>query len=236
VRGIPLVFDPSPYEINAFAGCDESGSPFMAGTEGILEAFDAVAQTKATDEMYGTQTYEAYCNAVMPKLAASDKASPALPPGIIPAQYVNVPQRWSRAHELYDDLVAFTFGHELAHHYLGHTGCANGQAMGGGPNPARLGHLITAVLPGLNQPNEVSADSAGAVNALDAGLARRPSYRWSEKGGVLLFEFFMRMERAAGVNPFNPIGFLRSHPNPAFRMPLMQVAVRNWYAQHPGVQ
>jgi hypothetical protein len=236
VRGIPLVFDPNPFEINAFAGCDEAGTPFMAGTDGILEAFDAVSQTKATDELYGTQTYDAYCNAVLPKIVQSDKASPALPPGTIPAQYANVPQRWSRAHEIFDDLVAFTFGHELAHHYLGHTGCANGQAMGGGPNPARLGHLITSVLPGLNQPNEVASDGAGVINALDAGRARMPQYRWSERGGYLLFDFFLRLERAAGVNPLSPVGFLRSHPNPAFRLPLMQVAARNWYAQHPGIQ
>ena len=54
VQGIPLVVEPTP-EVNAYAGCDESGNPFMAATIGIFEAADAISQTKATDELYGTR-------------------------------------------------------------------------------------------------------------------------------------------------------------------------------------
>src|SRR5262245_60387868 len=35
VRGIPLQFDPTT-EVNAYAGCDDNGQPFLAGTGGIL--------------------------------------------------------------------------------------------------------------------------------------------------------------------------------------------------------
>ncbi len=234
VRGIPLVFDPNPFEINAFAGCDERGSPFLAGTQGLLEAVDAIAQTRATDELFGTQTYEQYTATVMPSLAKSDRASAALPLGIIPANLLLNPQRVSHAHELFDEIVGFTFGHELGHHYLGHTGCANGQAMGSGPNPAVLGQIATSILPGLNQPNEVAADGAGVLNELDSGRARQPSYRWTEKGASLLLDFFSRLERASGISPLNPIGFLRSHPNPAFRLPIVQGVARTWWLQHPG--
>jgi hypothetical protein len=234
VRGIPLVFDPNPYEVNAFAGCDERGAPFLAGTEGILEAIDAISQTKATDEMLGTHTYDQYTQIVMPQMAKSDKASAALPPGIIPASVLLDPRRLSRAHELYDNIVAFTFGHELGHHYLGHTGCANGQAGGSGPNPAVLGQILTTILPGLNQPNEWAADSAGCVNTLDAGRARQPNYRWTEDGGLMLLDYFSRLESASGISPLNPIGFLRTHPNPTFRIPLVQTVARTWYLQHPS--
>jgi hypothetical protein len=242
VRGIPLVFDPNPNEVNAFAGCDERGSPFIAGTEGLLEAADAIAQTRATDELFGTQTYEQYTAFIMPLLVKSDHQSAALPPGIIQPTLVLDPRRLSHAHEVFDDIVAFTFGHELSHHYLGHTGCANGAATGLGPNPAVLGNLITSVLPGLNQPNEVAADSAGCINTLDTGLARSrppagvaPGYRWSEKGGFMLLDFFGRLERAAGLSPLNPIGFLRTHPSSSFRTPIVQGVARTWYLQHPGV-
>ncbi len=231
VRGIPVVFDAS-YEVNAFAGCDERGSPFMASTEGILEAIDAIAQTRATDELFGTQTYEAYCNAVVPQLVRSERARAALPAGIIPAQYGADPRRWSRAREIFGDVVAFTFGHELAHHYLGHTGCANGQPMGSGPNPAVLGHLVTRVVPGLNQPNEIASDASGVINALSAGRARRPNFSWSEQGATFLFDYFGRMDRAAGGNPLSPVGFLRTHPNPIFRAPIVQGVARTWYAQN----
>jgi hypothetical protein len=235
VRGIPLVFDPAP-EVNAYAGCDDHGAPFLAGTAGLLDAVDAIAQTKATDELFGTQTYEAYTAAVIPDLVKSDKARAGLPPGLIPTQLGPDPRRWSRAREIFDEIVAFTFGHELGHHYLGHTGCANGQPMGLGPNIAVIGQIATAIVPGINQPNEIGADAAGANNAMDTGLARRPSYRWSERGGLALLDFFARLERAAGVNPLSPSAlFLRTHPNPGVRLPLVQVVAQNWYIQHPGV-
>jgi len=236
VRGIPLTFDPTT-EVNAFAGCDETGAPFLAATVGMLEAVDAIAQTKATDELFGTQTYEAYCNAVLPQLVRSPNARAALPAGIIPANLVGDARRWSRARELFDEIIAFTFGHELAHHYLGHTGCANGQPMGPGPDPTKLGRLLS-VVPIFNQAGEAAADSAGAVNALDAGRARRPQYEWSENGGVLLLDYFARIERAGGgggpLSLLNPVQFLRTHPNPLARIPLVQTVARTWRQQHPG--
>lgn len=236
VRGIPLVFDPTP-EVNAFAGCDEQGAPFLAATAGILEAVDAIAQTKATDEMFGTQTYDAYCNAVLPQIVKSDKARAGLPSGIIPTQYGGDLRRWSRARELFDEIIAFTFGHELAHHYLGHTGCAKGQAMGSGPDPARLGRLLT-VVPIFNQAAEAASDTSGAINALDAGRARRPNYQWTEAGAINLLDYFARIERAAGgggpLSLLNPVAILKTHPNPLARIPLVQTVARTWHAQHPG--
>jgi len=238
VRGIPLVFDPTP-EINAFAGCDEQGAPFLAATAGILEAVDAIAQTKATDELFGTQTYETYSTTVLPQLVRSETARAGLPAGLIPANLGGDLRRWSRAREIFDEVLAFTFGHELAHHYLGHTGCAQGQggAGGAGPDPARLGRLLSNVVPLVNQAGEASADSAGAYNSLDAGRARRPQYEWSENGGATLLDFFARLERAAGqggpLSLLNPVQVLRSHPNPLARIPLLQAVARTWHQQRP---
>lgn len=229
VRNIPLVFDPT-IEINAYAGCDERGAPLLAATAGILEAVDAIAQTKATDELFGTHTYDAYCNAVVPSLVQSDKARAALPAGIIPQNLGPDPRRWSRAHELYDELLAFTFGHELAHHYLGHTGCTSA------PSALTVWSPVLRI-PSFNQGAEAAADTWGTNNALDAGRRRRPQYEWNENGGVTLLDFFGRMDRAAGGNPltnFFQQVFLRSHPNPALRIPLVQTTARVWHAQHPG--
>jgi hypothetical protein len=231
VSGIPLVFDPNPNEVNAFAGCDDSGAPFVAGTEGLLEAIDAIAETKATDERFGTHTYEAYVSVVAPRLVSKDGGSAALPIGVIPLQLWLDPGRASRAHEIFDETVAFTFGHELSHHYLGHTGCANGSAAGPGPAIAQLGQLATSVLPGLNQPNEIAADTSGCINTLDTGLARSASaYAWTEAGGLWLLDFFARLERASGVNAW--LGFLRTHPNPGLRIPVVQGVATTWRFQH----
>ena len=234
VNGIPLVFDPTT-EVNAFAGC-ENGAPFMAATSGILEAADAMAQTKATDELFGTQTYDAYCNSVLPAMARSPTARAALPQGIIPTQFGGDARRWSRAHELFDEILAFTFGHELAHHYLGHTGCAKGQGPSAGPDPAALGRVLTNI-PLFNQAAETHADAAGAYNALDAGRARRPGYEWQEAGGLTLLDYFARLERASGgggpLSLLSPSAFLRTHPNPLARGPILQGVARTWHQQHP---
>jgi hypothetical protein len=237
VRGIPLVFDPTT-EVNAYAGCDEQGAPFLAATTGIFEAADAIAQTRATDEMFGTKTYDAYTSTVIPQLAQTQNARAALPAGIIPQNYGSDLRRWSRAHEMFDEILAFTFGHELAHHYLGHTGCAKGQG-GGGPDPSALGRLVLRI-PAANQFAESAADSAGCYNALDTGRARRAQglYAWNEEGGVFLLEFFGRLEGQMGpaglLSLLSPNNFLRTHPNPTIRLPTFQAVARTWHAQHPG--
>jgi Zn-dependent protease with chaperone function len=232
VATVPLVFDPHPNEVNAFAGCDDSGAPFVAATEGLLEAIDGIAQTKAADEIYGTQTYDAYVNAVAPRLVSKDGGSALLPIGILPPQAILDPRRASRAHEMFDEIIAFAFGHELSHHYLGHTGCSAGQPAIL-PAIAQLDQMASAAMPFVNQPNEAFADHAGCVNLLDTGRARASTaYRWTEEGALWLLDFFARLDRASGANPW--LGFLRTHPNPGLRIPLVQAAANTWRLQHPG--
>ncbi|MGZ3424149.1 MAG: M48 family metalloprotease [Polyangiales bacterium] len=228
VKGIPLAFDNDANEINAFAGC-ENGAPYLAVTEGFLLAVDAIAQTLATDELFGSKTYDAYASSVGKRL--EDKGGdPSLPPGTIPAAQESDPRRLSRAREIFDDVVAFALGHELAHHHLGHTGCANGQASTG-PNPAMIGQLVTTVIPGLNQPTEVAADTAGCFNTLDTGRARRPRYAWSEQGGLWLFDFFGRLEARTPL--LTAVGFLSTHPDSRLRGPIVKAAADAWRAQQP---
>jgi hypothetical protein len=233
VDGVPLVFDPDPGNVNAFAACNDQGEPFIAGTEGLLEAIDAIAQTRATDELFGTRTYDAYAATVTPRLVSQQGGSALLPLGIIPVQYWGDARRVSRAHEMFDEIVAFTFGHELSHHYLGHTGCAKGQPAGVPPVVSEFGRLLSGATPLFNQPNEIAADSAGCVNVLDTGRNRASrGLRWTEEGGLWLLDFFARLDAAAGSSPL--LGFLRTHPNPAVRIPIVQGVAATWRMQHPG--
>jgi len=233
VAGIPLVFDQDPTQVNAFAGCDDQGEPFIAGTEGLLEAIDGIAQTKATDELFGTRCYDAYTNAVTPLLVSTQGGRALLPAGIVPPQLWADPRRISRAHEMFDELVAFTFGHELSHHYLGHTGCARGQPVGVPPAVTDLGRLLSNTVPLFNQPNEIAADSNGCINVLDTGRARSAqAYRWTEEGGLFLLDFFARMDGAAG--PASLLAFNRTHPSPGLRIPIVQGVATTWRLQHPG--
>jgi hypothetical protein len=236
VASVPLVFDPNPNEVNAFASCDDNGAPFVAGTEGLLEAIDGMSQTKATDEIFGTRAYDAYVSVVAPRLVSKEGGRATLPAGIVPPQYWSDPRRISRAHEMFDEVIGFTFGHELAHHYLGHTGCANGQS-GIGPAIAQIGQLATQVMPWVNQPNETAADWNGCMNLLETGRARAPAaYRWTEEGGLWLLDFFARLDQASGANPLIliAVSFNRTHPNPGIRIPLVQGAAATWRMQHPG--
>jgi Zn-dependent protease with chaperone function len=236
VRNIPLIIDPNRGDVNAFAGCDDQGSPFIAATEGLLEAIDAISQTQANDELYGTHTYDQYTATVMPHLAQGKGQSAALPLGILPLTTAFDPRRLSRAHEIFDEIAAFTFAHEISHQYLGHTGCANGQAAGPLSAAVQAGQVFLRVAPVFNQPLETAADTYGCNNTLDTGRARRARglYEWTERGGLTLLDFFLRLERAAGVSAANPLGYVQSHPSPRFRMPVVQGVAQVWRLQHPG--
>jgi Zn-dependent protease with chaperone function len=234
VATVPIVFDPNPNDVNAFAACNDSGAPYVAATEGLLEAIDAISQTRATDELFGTQTYQTYANTVAPRIVSKGGGSALLPAGIISPAYWADPRRISRAHEIFDETVAFTFGHELSHHYLGHTGCAMQQASSVEQAFAALGQVLTSgPMPMTNQPNEMLADNYGCRNTLDTGLARgATAYRWKESGGLLLLDFFEHLSRASGAGLF--VSILLSHPDPAIRIPMVQGAAASWRLQHPG--
>ena len=230
VATVPIVFDPNANDVNAFAACDDSGAPFVAATEGLLEAIDGISQTKATDELYGTRTYDAYASFVAPRLAVPNGGGALLPSGLIATAYWVDPRRISRAHEIFDEIVAFTFGHELSHHYLGHTGCAIG-SNGFGPAVAMLGQFLSSAMPAFNQPNEIAADTNGCISTLDTGRARSAvAYRWTEEGGLWLLDFFGYLDRASGGNPL--VSFLRTHPNPVVRIPIVQAVAAAWRLQH----
>lgn len=233
VNGMPLQIDPDAGEVNAYATCTDAGSPFVAVTQGLLDAVDGISQTRATDELFGTQTYVAYTNAVIPQLL-QPKGRAALPPGIIPAQYLNDPRRLSRAHEMWDEIIAFTVGHELSHHYLGHTGCKGTV----GPIDLLGGwRVFTSIVQPVNQVNENLADQNGCINTLNTGMIRMQAgqYRWSERGGLALMDFFLRLEHAAGLTAGNINSYIQSHPNSAFREGLVETTANVWYAQHPSV-
>jgi Peptidase family M48 len=233
VVNVPVVIDPNPNDVNAYASCDDKGAPLVTATEGLLDSIDAIAETKATDELFGTSTYEAYASQIAPRLASKGGGNALLPPTVIAPQYWVDARRISRAHEIFDETVAFTFGHELSHHYLGHTGCAMGQAGALPQAMAQLGQFLTSGPASFNQPNEVIADNFGARSTLDAGLARSAkAYAWTEQGGLMLLDFFEHLSRASGAGPV--LSIFLSHPDPLVRIPLVQAAAASWRVQHPA--
>ncbi|WP_245677688.1 M48 family metalloprotease [Chondromyces crocatus] len=224
VNGIPFFSDATPGEVNAFAGCDDQGLPFMAVTDGLLEMQAQMAQLKATDEVFGTRKLDEY----MRLLAQNQRQGQPLvrpPAGFIdPTQHTDS-RKVTRQHQIYDEQLAFVLGHELAHHYLGHTGCANGQGGSRGVNPADLGRMLRRVAPVFNQPNEIACDVAGVNNLLSAG-AKQQSYRWTEGGALLTLQFFASLDQ---LTPAHVVfAFELSHPHPSLRLPIVQQTANTW--------
>lgn len=216
VQSIPLFADPSTGEVNAFAACDDQGQALMAVSDGLLEVMAFSARGKANDELFQTRKLDQYL-----KMIADDykpKKPLPRPANFIDPQQDNDPRKIARQNELMDEQLAFVLGHELAHHYLGHTGCATGTGSRG-VNAGDFGRLLTKALPGLNQQAEVASDVSGTNNLLAAG-ARRNGVKWNEEGALLSLNFFAALDR---LTPESIIfAFESSHPPPQLRMPIVQ--------------
>ncbi|MFO0757753.1 MAG: M48 family metalloprotease [Byssovorax sp.] len=226
VQGIPFIADPTVGEVNAYAACDDQGMPLMAITDGLLQIEAYVAQFKATDEIFGTNKLDGYLQ-IVAQNTRPHQPIPMPPAGFIDANQSADGRKVARQHQLMDEQLAFVLGHELAHHHLGHTGCANGQGGSRGVNPADLGRLLTRVMPAFNQPNEVAADIAGTNNLLAAG-SRQQGTKWNEEGALLTLDYFSRLDQLTPATIL--FNFENTHPPPQLRRPIVQQTASTWRA------
>jgi hypothetical protein len=222
VAPIPLLFDDKPGEVNAYAGCTRTGAAVLVLTDGILDIMAHMAQAKATDDVFGTKKLDGYI-----RLVATEQreGAPVVRPraGFFDPQQHTDSRKVKRQHELYDEMVAFVLGHELAHHYLGHLPCT---ATASQLPATEVSWVLSSAVPGFNQPAEYAADTGGTYNVLDAGAARGNAYRLTEGGGIMMMQFFSALD---SLTPATVIfGFERSHPPPQVRLPVMQSAASGW--------
>jgi Peptidase family M48 len=224
VDNIPFYADPTVGEVNAYAACDDQGLPLMAITDGLLQIEAYTAQFRATDEIFGTQKLDGYLRLVA-QYQRPKQPIVTPPAGFIdPAQNADA-RKVARQHQLMAEQIAFVLGHELAHHYLGHTGCANGTAKRSGVSAGDVGRLLARVVPAFNQPNEIAADVSGTQNLLTAG-SKRADYRWNEEGALLTLDFFARLDQLTPASIL--FGFASTHPHPLVRRPIVQQTANNW--------
>lgn len=222
VNGIPLVIEDTVGEVNAFAACVQ-GQALMAITDGLMEIQAQMARSKATDEIFGTRKFDQYVSFIA-KFQRPKQPIVRPQQGFFdPVQDVDG-RKVARQHQLYDEELAFVLGHELAHHYLQHTGCAGPQT----PfiTPQDIGRVLSRAVPGFNQQNEIFADTNGTQNLLTAG-ARRQGYHWTEGGAMLTLNFFLALKQMTPVEAIL-FGFELTHPHPSFRIPIVQQTANNW--------
>jgi hypothetical protein len=224
VQGIPLQTIEDPKEVNAFAGCTQQGTPFMGITAPLLLIMARTSETRAFDEIAGTAKYNELANGIANEVKAQ-KTVVGPPPGFLPLPQALDPRKLARQKFLFDEQVAFVLGHEMAHHYRGHTGCANGAANSNAVTPQDIGRLLSSTVPLFNQPNEIEADVQGTFNLLDDG-ARRQGGRFTEEGALMVLDFFSRLQ-SLGVETV-VLGFLMTHPPPQVRLPIVQGAAQQW--------
>jgi hypothetical protein len=226
VQGIPLQTIEDPKQVNAFAGCTQQGTPFMGITAPLLLIMARTSETRAFDEIAGTAKYNELANGIANEVKAQ-KAVVGPPPGFLPLPQALDPRKLARQKFLFDEQVAFVLGHEMAHHYRGHTGCANGAANSNAVTPQDIGRLLSSTVPLFNQPNEIEADVQGTFNVLDDG-ARRQGGRFTEEGAQMVLDFFSRLQ-SLGVETV-VLGFLMTHPPPQVRLPIVNGAAQQWRA------
>jgi hypothetical protein len=223
VDGIPLVNDDTPGEINAYAGCDQGGTPFMATTDGLLEVLAFTARFKANDEVFNTRKLDGYSQMVAQNMQPNQPLPRPQQQFIDPNQDMDG-RKVARQGVLFDAQLAFVLGHELGHHYLGHTGCAKGS--GGIGVLGDIARLASRAVPTFNQPNETAADTTGTYSALTIGARRPPGGQFQEEGALLVLKFFLVLEDSAG--PAKVLGYVSSHPPATLRIPWVQWAANNW--------
>lgn len=225
VENIPLQYTTNLAEVNAAAGCRRAGGSLMAVTGGMLALVSAASEAKAVDELANTNLLSAYYDQTVQAVRREQPVQP-LPPGSVPPQAALDPRKLARQRFLFDEQIGFILGHELAHHYRGHTGCAHGgNETGQEAQAEEVVRIVSNTMPLFNQPVEMEADSWGVVDVLDAG-ARRVGGRWTEEGGILSMDFFQRLEGERGTSPI--LIFVRSHPPAILRRPIIQMWADKW--------
>lgn len=214
VTTLELISDNALGDVNAYASCDDQGTPIIAISDGLLLIHANLASSTAIDEMFETTKADSYLD----WMSLHGITPP--PSGFYPTAYHEDRIKLLRQREVFEEQVAFVLGHELAHHYLGHLAC---NSDGGVVEEA--GQLAADTVPIFSQTGELAADIAGTKNLLEAGSLRN-GYAWTEDGALLVISAFHR-HHETGLSDV-VFAFARSHPLPHLRIPIITKTAEVW--------
>lgn len=221
---IPFRIARDESEPNAAAGCTKSSNQaVMLITSAMLTLAAGISEAKAYDELSNTNTVDSYVNSVISQVRAKQPIT-APSSSLFTGPNVLDQHKLSRQVHLFDQQVAFILGHELAHHYRGHTGCVTGRSASQ-VEVDDASRILARTVPLFSQPREVEADMWGIVNVLEAG-ALQSTGSWNEEGALLNLQFFASLRQRGGSNL--AMLFFSTHPAPQFRIPIVRQTARQW--------
>ncbi|MGE0791332.1 MAG: hypothetical protein AB7S26_37000 [Sandaracinaceae bacterium] len=226
VGQIPLSIVIEHEEPNAAAACIRQGGTTEARmmiTSAMLELCAGIAEAKAYDEIAGTHTYEDYVTTVVDLIRRGQPVR-GVEASVHPGPHNVDPHKLARQRHLFEQQVSFILGHELAHHYLGHTNCVSGRSDAQIERD-EMSSVLAHTIPPFEQPREVEADMWGTVDAMEAGR-ERPEGTWTEEGALLNLDFFRRLTDRGGEEIL--LAFLSTHPPSIVRMPIVQSTAQQW--------
>ncbi len=222
VEHIPFRVLDQADEPNAAAICAH-GAPQMVITSAMLTLAAGIAEAKAYDEAAGTETLDRYVTDVVRRVRAEEPV-PGVDASLHAAPHATDPNKLARQRHLFDEQVAFILGHELAHHYRGHTDCVSGRTDQEIQRD-ELARMLAHTVPPFSQPREVEADMWGVVDVLEAGHERRGG-TWTEEGALINLDFFRRLSDEGG--PDLLLAFLSTHPPAMVRIPIVRATAQQW--------
>jgi hypothetical protein len=223
VEHVPLHIVDDPVEPNAAAGCSPgSRAPMVMITTPMLTIAAATSEAHAYDELASTSTYETYASGLIDMIRRQRVAG--LAPGALSGPLATDPRKLARQRELFDEQIAFILGHELAHHYRGHTGCAPGGSASAAEAES-LERSLADAAPPLEQPFEIEADMWGVTSVLETGHVRTGG-TWTEEGALLSLDTFRHLGETRTEDL--PMVFLSTHPPSMLRAPIVQSVAHDW--------
>ena len=235
--GIPLVFDPrTRTRSTPSRAATTRARRSSPGPRGCSRRSTPSRRRSATDELFGTRTYDAYTQAVLPQLVSSQdgerdaaartssRSSTWPIRAACPARTRCSTRSWPSPSATSSRTTTWATrdartGNRRASRRSART-CGGWRRR-----PSR----------GSTSANEAEADHWRLLRRAGDGRARAATgLRWTEEGGLWLFDFFARLDGAAGANPWC-VGFLRTHPAPALRIPVVQADATCVALPAPGV-
>jgi hypothetical protein len=219
VDGVTLETMDMPGVVNAFAGCEGPGHPIVGVTDEMLTIMAHLAAARASEDLFDVDATNAYTEWMFAHQA--EHAALVEPPdGREDPRIRDDRDKIALQHLIFDEEVGWVIGHELAHHYLGHTRCNDDGGLVDGVRA-----LAMAIVPAFKQPDELAADAAGIDLVLNT--ARRTNAPYSERGALLVMTFFARTHPITAQEIV--FLFAITHPPSEIRVPALRAVTAAWF-------